>query len=157
MPYPSLFPFCLTSGQADKNLGALSPTASSNHALKPSLQPQPLTTIKTQRQSPFVLSQFFQAISDQLERPVLLPPESFIMGIKNLFIHSWCVCVCVCVCICDDWFRNPNQILGGAPSQLCGLAIAPSHQDTGRRIPCNEDIIILVPRKKSASNSNLIN
>ena len=42
-----------------------------------------------------LLSQFLQDISDQLERPVLFSPESFIMGIINLSIHCWCVCMCV--------------------------------------------------------------
>ena len=118
--------------------------------LKPSLQPQPLTTTKTLGS---LLSQFLQDTSDRLERPVLLSPESFIMGIINLSIHSWCVCMCVC----DDQSGNPNQILSGDPSQLFGLAVASSHQDTGRRFPCSEDIKILVPRKKSSSNRNIIN
>lgn len=65
--------------------------------------------------------------------------------------------VYVYVCVCDDQFGNPNQILSGDPPQLFGLAIVSSHQDTGRRFPCNEDIKILVPRKKSAPNRNIIN
>lgn len=74
---------------------------------------------------------------------------------NNKPFHTFLVCVYVCVC--DDQSGNPNQILSRDPSQLFGLAIASSHQDTGRRFPCSEDIKILVPRKKSSSNRNIIN
>lgn len=97
---------------------------------------QPLTTLKSPSQSPFLIPQMFQAIfTSAWEFCPALPRK---LHYENKAFQTFLVCV---------WHQqcgNPNHILCGDPSQLYGLDTTPSRHDTRRKVPFKEDIIILV-------------
>lgn len=87
--------------------------------------PAPAPTYQENSKPVSFLSQLFQAIfrSAWEAHPTLYGKLHY--GNIKPFDTSWCVCVW------HHQFGNPNQILGGYPSQLYGLATTPSHNDTG--------------------------
>lgn len=97
---------------------------------------QPLTTLKTPSQSPFLIPQIFQAIFRLAwEFCPALPRK---LHYENKAFQTFLVCV---------WHQqcgNPNHMLCGDPSQLYGLDTTPSHHDIRRKVPFEEDRIILV-------------